>query len=674
MLLHNHLNRYCHLKGWNSNFVLLALPSQHQKKASVALYNFSGSLMRETTLLRWVRNRLNEKIYHVTDMEDFKLHWQYLGMTNPLEPEVRVVLFTSTQTTPLFYSALSVKFPGRVKFGLVSLDPSSDHFFNWIRVLNQSKITELPAYMIYTAESNYTYGVRHGEPYSFIGMERFLKSLYPCLNDIFIISFCLANAISWLELFVSNCSLIKRFKKFAWCVFKFNLMVILLWLPIIGIFQMPYLDRFPLIALKCVRILSISSIGQMLRGDYNYYVNHPALFFVTLATFLTVLTLLCKRYRSEELDREDDWFNFSQMRTLTHLRPNDFFEPMRVGGYDLFGGLDVFGSRLSQPSLWLPPPISPEYIQHLPTWKFHPISIAEQALVNAKAVEATLLSEASSASSHDGFSTRKGCSPKACPTTTTTRNSTFLASPHQSTTNGKSQNPTVRSMTLDACTVCAHGSQLSKTLTKSPRTSNSHFLGEEQVQHGKTKTDTETLPDRMIGQSHNSLPSSNPSLGVASPLATAFSPNSHTSSISPSVMPSTCSRNHHQFNSPRAHCPGDHNPGPQASGSTTESLSPGLPLPLDNQFNDDPSHSESVKMACSPGYQRARSFPVGYLENYQCVICLEEYAPLTSLCGLPCGHVFHETCIISWLNRDKHFCPMCRWPSYRPQPSHCQAH
>ncbi|GFU61281.1 e3 ubiquitin-protein ligase RNF103 [Nephila pilipes] len=63
-----------------------------------------------------------------------------------------------------------------------------------------------------------------------------------------------------------------------------------------------------------------------------------------------------------------------------------------------------------------------------------------------------------------------------------------------------------------------------------------------------------------------------------------------------------------------------------------------------------------------PQEQRA---PKGMLEFRECSICLENYCYSEVLCGLPCGHNFHMNCIMSWLSRDNHCCPICRWPSYK---------
>lgn len=43
----------------------------------------------------------------------------------------------------------------------------------------------------------------------------------------------------------------------------------------------------------------------------------------------------------------------------------------------------------------------------------------------------------------------------------------------------------------------------------------------------------------------------------------------------------------------------------------------------------------------------------------ECAICLEEGEPLAIWRELPCGHHFHELCLVEWLRR-AHLCPLCR--------------
>ncbi|XP_068237551.1 E3 ubiquitin-protein ligase RNF103-like [Palaemon carinicauda] len=61
--------------------------------------------------------------------------------------------------------------------------------------------------------------------------------------------------------------------------------------------------------------------------------------------------------------------------------------------------------------------------------------------------------------------------------------------------------------------------------------------------------------------------------------------------------------------------------------------------------------------------------PSHAIESRICAICLSRYRWSAVLCGLPCGHHYHHSCITEWLLKDNHHCPTCRWPSYKNKPS-----
>ena len=54
-----------------------------------------------------------------------------------------------------------------------------------------------------------------------------------------------------------------------------------------------------------------------------------------------------------------------------------------------------------------------------------------------------------------------------------------------------------------------------------------------------------------------------------------------------------------------------------------------------------------------------------WIPSADCAICLDKYRFTVDVCGLPCGHQFHHNCIMVWLQRDNHHCPICRWPAYQ---------
>ena len=48
-----------------------------------------------------------------------------------------------------------------------------------------------------------------------------------------------------------------------------------------------------------------------------------------------------------------------------------------------------------------------------------------------------------------------------------------------------------------------------------------------------------------------------------------------------------------------------------------------------------------------------------YSENFQCIICMEEFKEKEKIKLLPCGHIFHPNCIKEWLMKQKS-CPFCK--------------
>jgi len=49
-----------------------------------------------------------------------------------------------------------------------------------------------------------------------------------------------------------------------------------------------------------------------------------------------------------------------------------------------------------------------------------------------------------------------------------------------------------------------------------------------------------------------------------------------------------------------------------------------------------------------------------------CAICLELLLDTEQVRGLPCEHVFHEDCLVSWFRLDRFDCPLCKRAYYTP--------
>ncbi|RAL16019.1 putative RING finger protein [Aspergillus homomorphus CBS 101889] len=50
-----------------------------------------------------------------------------------------------------------------------------------------------------------------------------------------------------------------------------------------------------------------------------------------------------------------------------------------------------------------------------------------------------------------------------------------------------------------------------------------------------------------------------------------------------------------------------------------------------------------------------------------CVICMDEFHPLDSVRPLPCGHIFHASCLDPWLTKRHACCPLCKTSYCNPK-------
>ncbi|KAL8572682.1 hypothetical protein ACOMHN_049811 [Nucella lapillus] len=591
---------WCERRGWHSSHLLLALPQVYEQKANVATYTYQGPL-RQNAVSHWIRQKLHEKIETIQDFRTFKNEW--LTFKNAWqESEVRALLFTNQDSIPMFFSALSVKFPGRVRFGVVSDDHGSA--LNWAETVLPGKNLSLPLYVLLTSEGPYMYGKNQGDCLTFNSMETLLKFLHPCLNDIFIFSFLMANMVSMLEFFIAQGGVGRRSRRCLWCVVKYNAAVIMLWLPLIAIFQLPYLDHIPLFGLKASRLLATSPFGEAFRRDFFYFVQHPYMLVASFLSACAVFAGIAYKVTGGRYEEDNEpWFNFTQMRTLTHLRSNEFFEPMFMSGYELSG----LGSRLYLPTMSLQPVVSHQYIGLLPTWPYC-----------SKPVPPAPLSSSPRGGGSSGTVVKDSLSQDACSHTSLAHmagpaNQEHHPQPYVTATASASD-------LLDGNYHC----ECQQFVNPQQAATNTHYL---QASESAISSEPEAVPSQLPSQ-------------LLSAERAAKCTNCKQNPLQPS----------------------------SARGTTVNS-------PV--QERDESEQGAAARSSCSVESSPAEwlDFPDGYLPSSQCVICLEDFSVGVLLCGLPCGHVFHHTCILTWLKRDHHFCPVCRWPSFRPKPAvvHCHS-
>ena len=506
---------------------MLALPEGFETKANVKIHTYTGST-KEPAIYNWIREKLDGKVHRITSYKTLKDKW--LTFTNPkINPEIRAVFLTNQHFVPMFFSALSVKFPGRVKFGVI--DVSSTDGMHILNVLKKDKDRfqlnnfKVPLYMIITSEGISYYGIKSGEIFSFSKMEKYFNSLYPCLNDIFIFSFLVGNILSCFEICLAQGTILKRFKQFIWCLIKYNILVIMLCLPLVAVFQLPYLDKIPLVGLKLIRIFSLTILGNTMRNDLFFYTKHSttlaAMFFWYM--FIIGLAEYRRKGREEPEEQEENFWDFTQMRTLEHLLSP--YTILNIGHpYRLQSDLEMA----------MRPVVSETYIKQLPTWQY---------------------SSQTKSSTH--------CGSEAGPKDDQNISSTL---------NGQ-----------DGEVSGKDGCKKSQILSQSP-------------QHSTSARSDPPSCEKPVSA-------------------------------------------------------GDH-----ISKDKNKNVFPNLK-----------QHGKHVEMA-------AANFPHGYLPSCQCVICLDDYVTGVMLCGLPCGHHFHEKCIFTWLKLDNQFCPVCRRYAFNSGSSSVHIH
>lgn len=112
--------------------------------------------------------------------------------------DVKVLLLTHLLHPPLFLAALSIKFTGRIKFGMFSLKKEdSEAVRKKLKLLDH----QIPSYLIVTPERKVVYGQRRFEHFNFASMNLFLRAVQPEMNDVFLCSLVLVNMLVSLQIF-----------------------------------------------------------------------------------------------------------------------------------------------------------------------------------------------------------------------------------------------------------------------------------------------------------------------------------------------------------------------------------------------------------------------------------------------------------------------------------------
>ena len=525
-------------------------------------------------------------------MKNVWFYWEEI----PSEVKIKVILFSRLTIQPMFFSVLSVKFTGRAKFGTVNVNTKEGK-----NILNRLRLGYLPIYMVLTPEGNYTFGAHKGEYLNYHSMALYLKTLHPEVNDLFLLSLILVNVACWFELVITHGNLFCRIGNTLWCIVKWNCILILLWLPILGLFQLPYMNLLLNYVLKVLRLLSTTHLSASLRLDWLWILSGHLVFLVTtFILYMSSVGLLHYWYGGDD-DEADyvnnnnyDWWNFNWDGYMNHLfRPMaTLTRPMGTQNMDLEVGMELLIERLAVPNFWLRPMISSDYLKELPVWRY-----------TGHAVDSDICSDTEYTKSDGEEATT----------------SSFLDGPS-------------RSLSLDSIRKLPDIFTCEKCRALQKEKENMH-KSQEELEQERAENVSACAKFLMDGDYKCSC---------------------------------TCHKG-----SPKKSKHSSRNPNRSPAKIRARSLSPEH-IGAMNSRDFGQGQCEGYRGNGYDAEELSDHWPPGILPSSDCVICLESYKNNVALCGLPCGHSFHQQCIMGWLSRDNHCCPVCRWPTYKAKP--CNRH
>nr|XP_028560846.1 E3 ubiquitin-protein ligase RNF103 isoform X1 [Podarcis muralis]XP_028560847.1 E3 ubiquitin-protein ligase RNF103 isoform X1 [Podarcis muralis]XP_028560848.1 E3 ubiquitin-protein ligase RNF103 isoform X1 [Podarcis muralis]XP_028560849.1 E3 ubiquitin-protein ligase RNF103 isoform X1 [Podarcis muralis] len=357
--------RYCRRRGWVRSTLIMSVPQTSTSKGKVMLKEYGGRKIETEHIFKWITAHAASRIKTIFKSEHLKEEWN-----KSYQYRVKIYLFAKLDQPPAFFSALSVKFTGRVEFIFVNVE-------NWD---NKSHIAEMgiyktPSYILRTPEGIYRYGNNTGEFISLRAMDSFLRSLQPEVNDLFVLSLVLVNLMAWMDLFITQGATIKRFVVLISTLGTYNSLLIISWLPVLGFLQLPYLDSFYEYSLKLFRYSNTTALASWVRADWIFYSSHPALFLSTYLGHGLLIDYFEKKRRHNNNSDEVNANNLEWLSSLWDWYTSCLFHP--ITSFQRFPfesdwdeDPDLFLERLAFPDLWLHPLIPTDYIKNLPMWRF----------------------------------------------------------------------------------------------------------------------------------------------------------------------------------------------------------------------------------------------------------------------------------------------------------------
>ncbi|XP_001641176.2 E3 ubiquitin-protein ligase RNF103 [Nematostella vectensis] len=357
----------CRKYKWNRPSLVLSMPKGNQPKGNVILQTYQAKPNVNSVLL-WINSELSSKVIELDSTNTLNKILQ-----SDRDPNYIYVVYHSTLTEPpMFLSSLSIKFTGRVKFVYCR-----SHLKHRKEDINFDGF-KVPSLFVITPERRVLFGLKKGEIYDYSSLELYLRTLHPEVNDLFLAALVITNLCCMLESFLIHGGILRRTFRLLCMLTFYNTSLIMLCLPMVWLFQLPFLQPVLDFTLKCCRCIMSGDIASLLRHDLMFWMNYD--YFVLIGYFVFGFTLgyIRNKYKCYfgvgDDDLEDpnaDWLTqdlnyFSRiLQSLSHWQPQIHHT---TSGFE--DGFEMLVRRLAVPDLWLHPIIPTDYIKQLPTWNF----------------------------------------------------------------------------------------------------------------------------------------------------------------------------------------------------------------------------------------------------------------------------------------------------------------
>ncbi|KAM9375410.1 E3 ubiquitin-protein ligase RNF103 [Pholidichthys leucotaenia] len=360
--------RSCLRRGWQRSTLIMSVPQTSASKGKVMLKEYDGRRVETEHIFRWMTSHVAHRIKTLRRSDQLRAEWHY----DPDHP-VKMFLFARLARPPAFFSALSVKFTGRIEFVFVDVRRWDDH-----GSLSEIGVTHSPAYILKMPEGIYHYGRSTGEFLSLGAMDTFLRTVQPEVNDLFVLSLVLINLLAWMDLFITQGATVKRFVVLIRTLGTYNSILLVSWLPVLALLQLPYLDAVYGYSLKLLRYADTTALASLVRTDWTFYSSHPALLLSTYLAHGLLVDYCEKRRRCGARGQEDGSTNLEWLASLWDwytsylLHPIASLHHLPSDHSDWDDDPNLIFERLAFPDLWLRPLVNIDYIKALPTWRLRP--------------------------------------------------------------------------------------------------------------------------------------------------------------------------------------------------------------------------------------------------------------------------------------------------------------